>query len=105
MLRHSVQRLSASTLRKTSFKSVAAYTTSMQHSAKPVAPEIQQAENRATTWSKTQMPKADAMVGPRFEQIDINTQVRTSIRQNFCSSVDFFFFLPLTFIAQPYGCY
>ncbi|KAI7892553.1 uncharacterized protein EV154DRAFT_397487, partial [Mucor mucedo] len=74
MLRHSVQRLSASTLRKTSFKSVAAYTTSMQPSAKPIAPEIQQAENRTTTWSKSQMPKADAMVGPRFEQTDISTQ-------------------------------
>lgn len=82
MLRHSVQRLSASTLRKTSFKSVAAYTTSMQPSAKPIAPEIQQAENRATTWSKSQMPKAQAMVGPRFEQTDISTQVTKLARRN-----------------------
>lgn len=76
MLRHSVQRISSTTLRKTTLKSfTAAYTTSMQPSAKPIAPEIQQAENRATTWSKSQQPKADAMVGPRFEQIDISTQV------------------------------
>lgn len=75
MLRHSVQRISSTTLRKTTLKSfTAAYTTSMQPSAKPIAPEIQQAENRATTWSKSQQPKADAMVGPRFEQIDISTQ-------------------------------
>jgi NADH dehydrogenase (ubiquinone) Fe-S protein 6 len=78
MLRHSVQRLSTSTLRKTPFKSVAAYTTTMQPSAKSIAPEISQAENRTTTWSKSQLPKAEAMVGPRFEQIDISTQVRLS---------------------------
>jgi hypothetical protein len=76
MLRHSVQRISSTNLRKTSLKSfAAAYTTSMQPSAKPIAPGIQQAENRTTTWSKTQQAKADAMVGPRFEQMDINTQV------------------------------
>ena len=76
MLRHSVQRISSTTLRKTSLKSFAAYTTSIQPSSKPVAVGIQQSENRATTWSKSQRPKAEAMVGPRFEQADINTQVK-----------------------------
>lgn len=76
MLRLSAQRLRSTTLYKTSFKSVAAYTTSLLPSAKSVAVEIEQAENRATTWSKSQRPKADAMSGPRFEQTDISEQVR-----------------------------
>ncbi|KAI9256047.1 hypothetical protein EDC94DRAFT_216142 [Helicostylum pulchrum] len=74
MLRLSVQRLSTTTLRKTSVKSVAAYTTSMQPSSKPVGVDIQQAENRVTTWSKSQRSKVDAFSGPRFEQTDLNAQ-------------------------------
>ncbi|KAI9354714.1 zinc-finger domain-containing protein [Pilaira anomala] len=74
MLRLSAQRLRSTTLCKTSFKSVAAYTTSLLPSAKPIAVEIEQAENRAITWSKSQRPKADAMSGPRFEQTDISEQ-------------------------------
>ncbi|KAI5816941.1 zinc-finger domain-containing protein [Pyronema omphalodes] len=33
-----------------------------------------QAPNRATTWSKSQRPKEQAMVGPRFEQTNISQQ-------------------------------
>jgi NADH dehydrogenase (ubiquinone) Fe-S protein 6 len=76
MLRQSIQRLQSTTIRNTTLKSfTAAYTTSMQPSAKPLAPEIQQAENRATTWSSSQRAKAAAIVGPRFEQTDLSTQV------------------------------
>lgn len=50
------------------------YSTSLQPSAKQVAPQIQQAPNRATTWSASQRPKDLAMVGPRFEQADIAAQ-------------------------------
>jgi NADH dehydrogenase (ubiquinone) Fe-S protein 6 len=55
----------------------AAYSTGLQPSAKQVVPEAQQAANRSTTWSKDQRPKAQAMVGPRFEQTDIGLQVNT----------------------------
>lgn len=76
MLRHSVQRISRTSLRQASLKSfTAAYTTSIQPSAKPIAPEVPQAENRATTWSESQRAKADALVGPRFEQMDLAAQV------------------------------
>jgi NADH dehydrogenase (ubiquinone) Fe-S protein 6 len=33
-----------------------------------------QAPNRATTWSKSQRPRALAMTGPRFEQTDLTKQ-------------------------------
>ncbi|KAI9470081.1 MAG: zinc-finger domain-containing protein [Benjaminiella poitrasii] len=73
MLRQSIQCIS--TIRQTSLKTcIAAYSTSLQPSAKPIVPEIQQAKNRATTWSENQRPKEKAMAGPRFEQTDINTQ-------------------------------
>lgn len=94
MLRLSVQRLSTTTLRKTSVKSVAAYTTSLQPSSKPVGVDIQQAENRATTWSKSQRSKADAFSGPRFEQTDLSAQVMSSLffyRWNF-RQIDMTFF-------------
>ncbi|KAF3173830.1 hypothetical protein TWF225_009629 [Orbilia oligospora] len=40
--------------------------------------EIQasQAPNRMLTWAKSQMPRAEAMVGPRFEQTDLALQPR-----------------------------
>ncbi|KAI9314777.1 zinc-finger domain-containing protein [Dichotomocladium elegans] len=50
------------------------YTTSLAPSAKQVAPSIAQSANRAATWSKSQRPKEDAMVGPRFEQMTISAQ-------------------------------
>lgn len=34
-----------------------------------------QAPNRATTWSRSQQPRAKAMVGPRFEQTIMEDQV------------------------------
>lgn len=71
MLRQSLQRINAS---KALIRS---YTTTIQPSAKSIAPAVQQAENRATTWSKTQRAKAEALVGPRFEQMDLSTQVLT----------------------------
>ncbi|KAK4514481.1 uncharacterized protein ATC70_002078 [Mucor velutinosus] len=75
MLRQSIQRINTNRVCQTSLKSfTAAYTTSIQPSAKPIAPQAQQAENRATTWSKTQRAKAEALVGPRFEQMDLSTQ-------------------------------
>ncbi|KAF3927690.1 hypothetical protein ABW21_db0203746 [Orbilia brochopaga] len=35
-----------------------------------------QAPNRLQTWAKSQMPRAAAMVGPRFEQTDLTLQPR-----------------------------
>jgi NADH dehydrogenase (ubiquinone) Fe-S protein 6 len=46
------------------------------------APEVgerirsMQAPNRATTWASNQQPREQAMVGPRFEQTIMETQVR-----------------------------
>lgn len=46
------------------------------------APEVgerirsMQAPNRATTWAANQQPRERAMVGPRFEQTIMETQVR-----------------------------
>ncbi|EIE83810.1 hypothetical protein G6F46_004988 [Rhizopus delemar] len=75
MLRHSIQRITSNNLRNTTLKSFAAsYTTSLQPTAKTVAPAIEQASNRQTTWSENQRAKVDALKGPRFEQTDINTQ-------------------------------
>lgn len=77
MLRHSIQRITSNNLRNTTLKSFAAsYTTSLQPTAKTVAPAIEQASNRQTTWSENQRAKVDALKGPRFEQTDINTQVK-----------------------------
>lgn len=36
---------------------------------------VMQAPNRATTWSRSQQPRAKAMVGPRFEQTIMQDQV------------------------------
>jgi NADH dehydrogenase (ubiquinone) Fe-S protein 6 len=36
---------------------------------------VMQAPNRATTWSRSQQPRAKAMVGPRFEQTIMEDQV------------------------------
>lgn len=36
---------------------------------------VAQAPNRATTWSRSQQPRAKAMVGPRFEQTIMEAQV------------------------------
>ena len=36
---------------------------------------VMQAPNRATTWSRSQQPRATAMVGPRFEQTIMEDQV------------------------------
>jgi NADH dehydrogenase (ubiquinone) Fe-S protein 6 len=37
---------------------------------------IMQAPNRATVWSRSQNPRANAMSGPRFEQTIMDYQVR-----------------------------
>lgn len=37
-----------------------------------------QAPNRATTWARSQQPRAVAMTGPRFEQTIMHLQVRFS---------------------------
>lgn len=45
----------------------------------PIAAEekrVAQAPNRETTWSRSQQPRAKAMVGPRFEQTIMEDQVR-----------------------------
>ncbi|KAI8349393.1 zinc-finger domain-containing protein [Blakeslea trispora] len=75
MLRQSIQHLRPSRVRQASLKSLcASYTTSLRPTEKRVAPEAQQAANRATTWSATQRPKSEALAGPRFEQTDLDTQ-------------------------------
>ncbi|KAG1046164.1 hypothetical protein G6F46_009987 [Rhizopus delemar] len=75
MLRRSIQRIQSSNFRNTALKSfTASYTTSLQPTAKTVAPAAEQASNRPTTWSENQRAKADALKGPRFEQTDISTQ-------------------------------
>jgi NADH dehydrogenase (ubiquinone) Fe-S protein 6 len=46
----------------------------------PIAGEekrVAQAPNRETTWSRSQQPRAKAMVGPRFEQTIMEDQVRS----------------------------
>lgn len=84
MLRQSIHRISTKSVCQTSLKSfTAAYTTTIQPSAKSIAPQVQQAENRATTWSKSQRPKAEALVGPRFEQMDLSTQVKREREPHF----------------------
>ncbi|KAJ2957498.1 hypothetical protein NQZ79_g6814 [Umbelopsis isabellina] len=52
------------------------YTTAVtaQPTAKPLARQAAQAANRATPWARSQQPKADAFVGPKFEQRDISMQ-------------------------------
>src|SRR4051812_30259724 len=37
---------------------------------------LKQAPNRTEIWSRSQRPRATAMVGPRFEQTDFDLQVR-----------------------------
>ncbi|EPS39810.1 hypothetical protein H072_6392 [Dactylellina haptotyla CBS 200.50] len=41
-----------------------------------IALQSQQAPNRKLTWAKSQMPRSEAMVGPRFEQTDLALQPR-----------------------------
>lgn len=47
-------------------------------SASSIPPEsvvgTQQAPNRVSTWSESQLPRAEAQVGPRFEQTDLSLQ-------------------------------
>ncbi|KAK6356728.1 hypothetical protein TWF718_001070 [Orbilia javanica] len=38
--------------------------------------QANQAPNRRLTWARSQMPRGDAMVGPRFEQTDLALQPR-----------------------------
>lgn len=38
---------------------------------------VLQAPNRASVWSRSQMPREVAMSGPRFEQTIIEVQVRS----------------------------
>ena len=40
---------------------------------------IAQAPNRAGTWSRSQIPRAQAMTGPRFEQTIMEYQVRSAL--------------------------
>ncbi|KAL1931751.1 hypothetical protein VTP01DRAFT_9894 [Rhizomucor pusillus] len=70
------------------------YSTSLQPSAKQVAPQIQQAPNRATTWSASQRPKDLAMVGPRFEQADIAAQ------PNSMAAIDLIAEEPIRFVSK-----
>ncbi len=41
---------------------------------------VMQAPNRATSWSRSQNPRAKAMTGPRFEQTIIEFQVREILK-------------------------
>lgn len=74
-LRHS------STTTASSSPTTTAHTTQLAADNKPVtsapvpaAPTVQ-APNRAGIWSRSQKPRAEAMVGPRFEQTDFELQV------------------------------
>src|SRR6266540_5383863 len=40
---------------------------------------FKQAPNRDTTWSKSQRARDDAMIGPRFEQVDLKAQVYNTL--------------------------
>ena len=71
MLRLIATRRTTSALKQ----SVCRYTTSLQPTAKEVAPAVAQSPNRATTWSRDQRPKHEAMRGPRFEQMNLAAQV------------------------------
>ncbi|KAF3920177.1 hypothetical protein AA313_de0204620 [Arthrobotrys entomopaga] len=57
----------------------ASASSAVETAAKPttqdlIALQSQQAPNRRLTWAKSQMPRAEAMVGPRFEQTDLALQ-------------------------------
>lgn len=58
-----------------------AHTTQLAADNKPVTPApvpaapTAQAPNRAEIWSRSQKSRAEAMVGPRFEQTDFELQV------------------------------
>lgn len=41
--------------------------------------ELPQAPNRKEIWSRSQRPRNEAMVGPRFEQTDFDLQVRRTV--------------------------
>lgn len=58
----------------------------LQPTAKPVAIHPEQAPNRVDTWAPDQRPKKDALVGPRFEQTDLSTQV--SLRHSSSISIN-----------------
>ncbi|KAG0171442.1 hypothetical protein DFQ28_002697 [Apophysomyces sp. BC1034] len=71
-----------------------AYSTSLHPTAKTVVPQAEQSANRAVTWSKSQLPKSQAMSGPRFEQIDMTTQ------PNAMAAIDLIAEEPVRFVAQ-----
>ncbi|KAK1827250.1 hypothetical protein QBC39DRAFT_267338 [Podospora conica] len=75
----SAPRLSSDTLASSS-PSTTAHTTQLAADGKPVAPATAeptaQAPNRSEIWSRSQKPRAEAMVGPRFEQTDFEAQPR-----------------------------
>ncbi|CAO3681955.1 unnamed protein product [Umbelopsis ramanniana] len=52
------------------------YTTAVtaNPTVKPLARTAEQASNRAATWARSQQPKADAFVGPKFEQRNLSKQ-------------------------------
>ncbi|KAI7899532.1 zinc-finger domain-containing protein [Cokeromyces recurvatus] len=93
MLRHSIQRISIA--RHTCLKTcIASYTTSLKPSAKTIEAELQQAPNRTNTWSENQRPKAKAMAGPRFEQIDMSTQ------PNPMAAIELIAEVPIQFVSK-----
>lgn len=60
--------------------------------AKGEALRVAQAPNRVDVWSRSQAPRRDAMVGPRFEQTIMEDQVCLGFLFFFFSSSFFFFF-------------
>ncbi|KAI8140542.1 zinc-finger domain-containing protein [Fennellomyces sp. T-0311] len=90
MLRLIATRRTTSALKQ----SVCRYTTSLQPSAKEVAPAVTQSPNRATTWSRDQRPKHEAMKGPRFEQMNLETQ------PNSMAAIDLIAEEPVRFVNQ-----
>lgn len=48
---------------------------------------VMQAPNRAGVWSRSQRPRKEAMVGPRFEQTMMEYQVRLSMSLDFGSTI------------------
>ncbi|KAK0753180.1 hypothetical protein B0T18DRAFT_8225 [Schizothecium vesticola] len=71
-------RQSSTTTTASSSPTTTARTTQLAADNKPVTPATvaptAQAPNRAEIWSRSQKPRAEAMVGPRFEQTDFELQ-------------------------------
>lgn len=60
--------------------------------------KVKQAPNRDTPWAPSQRPRADAMSGPRFENIDLETQPRP------LAAIDLIYKQPVNYVHHIAVC-